>query len=62
MNPRFSVNADLLQYRDKTGNCFSIKEEGLICPKGDEISDVPPQAWFDAKSVIYVWIICLDII
>lgn len=36
-------NADLLQYRDKAGNCFSIKEEGVICPKGDEISDIPPQ-------------------
>lgn len=36
-------NADLLQYRDKAGNCFSIKEEAVICPKGDEISDIPPQ-------------------
>ena len=37
-------NADLLQYRDKAGNCFSIKESNVVCPNNGEISEVPMQA------------------
>lgn len=36
-------NAGVLQYRDKTGNCYSIKEESVICPSKENISDIPPQ-------------------
>tara|TARA_R110002153_G_scaffold242674_1_gene397922 strand:+ start:2405 stop:2647 length:243 start_codon:yes stop_codon:yes gene_type:complete len=37
-------NAELLQYRDKTGNCFSARQEHVVCPanKGD-ISQIPMQ-------------------
>lgn len=37
-------NADLLQYKDKANNCFSIKEEEVVCPGEDEIAKIPPQS------------------
>lgn len=38
-------NADVLQYRDKTGSCFQVKQTEVSCPKNDsEISKVPPQS------------------
>jgi len=37
-------NAHVLQYKDKAGNCFSIKENNILCPKDDEISEIPVQA------------------
>lgn len=38
-------NAALLQYRDKTGTCFSIKEKEVACPANkSEISVLPMQA------------------
>ena len=36
-------NAEVLQYRDKTGNCFSIREESVICPAKESISEIPAQ-------------------
>ena len=38
-------NAEILQYRDKANNCFSIREESVICPKNPgEISQIPVKA------------------
>lgn len=38
-------NAHLLQYRDKTGTCFSIQEQETNCPKDtSQISKVPAQS------------------
>jgi hypothetical protein len=38
-------NIDVLQYRDKTGTCFSFKQKEVACPASEsEISIVPPQA------------------
>ena len=38
-------NAKLLQYRDRTGTCFSIKEKEVKCPKNEnKISKIPLQA------------------
>ena len=38
-------NAHLLQYRDKSNNCFSIEESNVICPsKNSDISSIPPQS------------------
>ena len=37
-------NADVLQYRDKTGNCFSIKQKEVKCPaNANDIAKVPSQ-------------------
>ena len=37
-------NAEMLQYRDKAGNCFSVKQEHLVCPANkSEISQIPMQ-------------------
>ncbi len=38
-------NAKLLQYRDKTGTCFEVKEQEIDCPKDDsKISKIPAQS------------------
>lgn len=38
-------NAHLLQYRDKTGTCFEVKEQEVDCPKDySKISTVPIQS------------------
>ena len=38
-------NVSLLQYRDKTNTCFSIKEQQIKCPTNDnDISVIPPQS------------------
>jgi hypothetical protein len=38
-------NIDLLQYRDKAGNCFSYKEKEVPCPKNpSKIAKIPVQA------------------
>jgi hypothetical protein len=38
-------NVATLQYKDKTGNCFSMKQKEVTCPKNDsEISKLPAQA------------------
>lgn len=37
-------NIELIQYRDKTGNCFKMDPEKVACPKNaKDISKVPPQ-------------------
>lgn len=37
-------NAALLQYKDKTGTCFSFKQTEVSCPSNEnEISKVPLQ-------------------
>ena len=37
-------NIHLLQYKDATGNCFSVKHTEIECPKNDaEISKIPVQ-------------------
>ena len=37
-------NVQVLQYKDKTNTCFSIKQELVDCPKNEsEISKIPPQ-------------------
>ena len=37
-------NVHLMQYRDKTNTCFSIKQEEVKCPTLEsEISVIPPQ-------------------
>jgi hypothetical protein len=37
-------NVDLLQYRDKTGTCFSYKQTSVTCPANSaDISKVPAQ-------------------
>ena len=38
-------NVATLQYKDKTGNCFSMKQKEVACPtKESEISKIPAQA------------------
>ena len=38
-------NIDTLQYKDKTGNCFEMKQKEVACPKNEkEISKIPAQA------------------
>jgi len=38
-------NIDVLQYRDKTDNCFNIKQEEVRCPKSEEeITQIPAQS------------------
>jgi hypothetical protein len=38
-------NVDLLQYKDKAGNCFSYKEREVSCPTNpSKISKIPVQA------------------
>jgi len=38
-------NVALMQYRDKTNTCFSIKQEEVKCPALEsEISVIPPQS------------------
>lgn len=38
-------NVDILQYRDKTDNCFQVKENEVPCPKNEkELSKVPVQS------------------
>lgn len=38
-------NVSLLQYRDKTNTCFSIKEQQVNCPtNSSDISVIPPQS------------------
>lgn len=36
-------NVELLQYKDKANNCFSIEETEVPCPKEKDISIIPPQ-------------------
>jgi len=37
-------NVDILQYRDKTDSCFSIKQREVQCPANkDSITKIPPQ-------------------
>jgi len=37
-------NIDLIQYRDKANNCFSMKSEEVTCPANEaDISKVPVQ-------------------
>jgi len=37
-------NIELIQYRDKTGNCFSAKQEKVVCPANkSDISQIPMQ-------------------
>tara|TARA_Y100000992_G_scaffold280747_1_gene228032 strand:- start:594 stop:830 length:237 start_codon:yes stop_codon:yes gene_type:complete len=38
-------NAEILQYKDKANNCFSIKEQNVTCPKdSSQISEIPVQS------------------
>ena len=38
-------NADSIQYRDKTGSCFDVKETEVVCPKKEEdIAKLPIQS------------------
>ena len=38
-------NVDLLQYRDKAGNCFVYKSVDTHCPKNDaKLAKIPVQA------------------
>ena len=38
-------NVDLMQYRDKTGTCFSYKQTKMTCPKNEaDIAKVPAQS------------------
>lgn len=38
-------NYSLLQYRDKVGNCYSIEEQEVECPKDPaQISKIPAQS------------------
>ncbi len=37
-------NVQILQYKDKTDTCFSLKQEEVSCPSDiNEISKIPPQ-------------------
>ena len=37
-------NVELLQYRDKAGNCFAAKQEKVVCPANkSDISQIPMQ-------------------
>lgn len=38
-------NVDILQYRDKTSNCFNFKQREVACPKNEsKIFKIPPQS------------------
>ena len=38
-------NAQIIQYKDKANNCFSIKEREVECPSNiEEISKIPVQS------------------
>ena len=38
-------NIHVLQYKDKTDTCFTLKQEEVTCPKDhNEISKIPAQA------------------
>ena len=38
-------NVDLLQYKDKAGNCFSYKSVDVGCPKKEaQLAKIPAQA------------------
>lgn len=38
-------NVDILQYKDKTDNCFNINQKEVACPKNDaDISKIPAQS------------------
>ena len=38
-------NVDLLQYKDKAGNCFAYKEHEVPCPKNERlIAKIPVQS------------------
>lgn len=38
-------NVDLLQYKDKTDNCFNIQQTEMACPKNEsEITEIPAQS------------------
>ena len=38
-------NISILQYRDKTNSCFSLKQTEVTCPKNEsEITKVPVQS------------------
>jgi hypothetical protein len=38
-------NVDLLQYKDKAGNCFSYREREVSCPTNpNKISKIPVQS------------------
>jgi hypothetical protein len=37
-------NIDILQYRDKTGSCFTMKQTEIPCPKNEkDIAKIPVQ-------------------
>jgi len=37
-------NVDVLQYRDKAGNCFSYKQVDTACPKSEsKLAKIPVQ-------------------
>jgi len=37
-------NIDILQYRDKTGSCFTMKQTEVTCPKNEkDIAKIPVQ-------------------
>jgi hypothetical protein len=37
-------NIDILQYRDKTGGCFTMKQKETPCPKNEkDIAKIPVQ-------------------
>lgn len=38
-------NIELIQYRDKVGNCFSAKQQRVVCPANrSDISQIPMQS------------------
>ena len=38
-------NIDVLQYKDKTGTCFSFQQKEVVCPKDEKkIETIKPQA------------------
>lgn len=38
-------NVEVLQYRDKTGTCFSFQQKEVACPKDEsKIEKIKPQA------------------
>jgi hypothetical protein len=38
-------NTELLQYRDKTNNCFNIIQKEVTCPKNEsDITEIPAQS------------------
>jgi hypothetical protein len=38
-------NIDILQYKDKTSNCFRYKQTAVTCPKDEsKISKIPAQS------------------